>query len=218
MALGRVALVKSTLGIDSTVVKYDTLISDRLLASTERFNGDIGYDLELTEHDESRTTKPGSQFLWLWNTPIVSINSVSFGTTAVSLTDFTIVNDNAIYRASGFPGGAYNTHVNYYAGIDTSGWNSVSLGNTSFMSGYRDVERVVVADAVMKILSDEPSNIATTSVNLGKGFLGIKKLQIGNTASLNSESIEYASLTSFKSVLKTEWESVVRRYKRKMVI
>ena len=205
MALGRVAVVKDMLGVSFTTTTYDSAIENQLIASSGQFEAEIGYDMDgLVSCTEVFSPEGGATTIYLTNLPLVSVTAISISGTAQTLTDFYCNTDRGfVYLSTGFTGGKFNTKITYKHGIDTTSFALVTLGNTSFMKGYRDIEDVVCEDAAIRLLERMPSQSGTDV--LGQGRLGI--VRIGRD---NRDTAQY---DEYIDGFTRRWTVTVNRYK-----
>jgi hypothetical protein len=133
MALARLSVLKTLMGVSLTNTTFDSLLKNYLSASTVAFEKACNRKIEKVISVEPITIEnpDDCKIVYLKNTPILSIFKVSTSSAVLLSSAYSKLGDNKMYVTNGLPLGRYSTVVSYTAGYDTAHWMSIGLANTT---------------------------------------------------------------------------------------
>lgn len=185
MALARLAVVKSLIGVSISTTTYDDLIKNYLEASTAAFQSDIDTAIEKDTYSEYYSVNPNGDInnLYLKHLPVISLHKISMSTGNVSVTSVSL-RDKRMYYSAGYATGNDSVRVSYTAGYDTSHYASLGLVNNTIVSytGYTSIN-----NGVISLVTSFPSAEAITkaSVSTGDPSLQIWQWTVSTTSTVN---------------------------------
>lgn len=168
MALARLSVLKSLVGVSISNTTYDDVMKNYLAASTDAFQSDCDTRLEKDTYSEYYTiNKEGVlSYAYIKHLPVVSIYKVSTTGGLISASKYSIRNGNQLYCTTGFTGGRDCLYLSYSAGYDTSDWYSLGLYDNSIISytGYTSINNGIVS-----IVTSFPSSEAIKKASIATG-------------------------------------------------